>query len=61
MDETTCSTNQTNYEALIMELEMLIRLQAHAVDIFGDYQLVVNHMKGFSNIKVQACYHIMLL
>ena len=46
VDETTCSNNQAEYEALIMELEMLIKLQAHAVDIFGDSQLVVNQVKG---------------
>ncbi|WP_422615245.1 reverse transcriptase-like protein, partial [Corynebacterium parakroppenstedtii] len=29
-----------------MGLEMLIGLQAHAVDIFGDSQLVINQVKG---------------
>ena len=36
VDEITCSNNQAEYEALIMGLEILIGLQAHAVDIFGD-------------------------
>ena len=36
VNEVTCSNNQVEYEALIMGLEMLIGLQAHAVDIFGD-------------------------
>ena len=46
VDEITCSNNQAEYEALIMGLEILIGLQAHAVDIFGDSQLVVNQVKG---------------
>ena len=46
VDEITCSNNQAEYEALIMGLEMLIGLRAHAVDIFGDSQLVVNQVKG---------------
>ena len=36
VNKTTCSNNQAEYEALIMGLEILIGLQAHAVDIFGD-------------------------
>ena len=46
VDETTCSNNQAEYEALIVGLEILIGLQVHAVDIFGDSQLVVNQVKG---------------
>ena len=46
VDEITCSNNQVEYEALIMGLEILIGLQAHTVDIFGDSQLVVNQVKG---------------
>ena len=46
MDEITCSNNQAKYEALIVGLEILIGLQVHAVDIFGDSQLVVNQVKG---------------
>ena len=42
VDETSCSNNQAEFEALIMGLEMLIGLQAHVVDIFEDSQLVVN-------------------
>ena len=46
MDEATCSNNQAEYEALIVGLEILIGLQVHAVDIFGDSQLVVNQVIG---------------
>mgnify|MGYP003703457705 CR=1 FL=1 len=46
VDEITCSNNQAEYEVLIMGLEILIGLQAHAVDIFGDSQLVINQVKG---------------
>ena len=46
VDEITCSNNQAEYEALIMGLEIHIRLQAHAVDIFGESQLMINQVKG---------------
>ena len=46
VDEATCSNNQAEYEALIEGLEILIGLQVHAVDIFGDSQLVINQVKG---------------
>ena len=46
VDEITCSNNQAEYEALIVGLKILIRLQVHAVNIFGDSQLVVNQVKG---------------
>ena len=46
VDDITCSNNQADYEALIVGLEILIGLQAHALDIFGDSQLVVNQVKG---------------
>ena len=44
VDETACSNNQAEYDAMIVGLEILIGLQVHAVDIFGDFQLVVNHV-----------------
>ena len=36
VDKITCSNNQAEYDALIVGLEILIGLQAHAVHIFGD-------------------------
>ncbi|XP_028101269.1 uncharacterized protein LOC114300603 [Camellia sinensis] len=46
IDETTRSDDYAEYEALVMGLEILISLQAHVVDIFGNSQLVINQVKG---------------
>ncbi|XP_028093423.1 uncharacterized protein LOC114293539 [Camellia sinensis] len=46
IDETTCSNNQAEYEALVMRLEILIDLQVHVVNIFGDSQLTITVDNG---------------
>ena len=46
VDEITCSNNQAEYEALIMGLKILIWLQVHAINKFGESQLVINQVKG---------------
>ena len=42
----SCSNNQIEYEALIMELEILRGLKVKFVEIFGDSQLVINQING---------------
>lgn len=36
IDEATCFNNQAEYETLVMGLKILIGLQVHTVNIFGD-------------------------
>ena len=41
-----CSHNQTEYEALIFELELLLEMKIFNVQIYGDSQLVVRQITG---------------
>ena len=44
--EKVCSNNQVKYEALVLELEILLQMGIKNVTIFGDSQLVINQVKG---------------
>jgi len=43
----TSMNNQAKYHALIKGLELLKEVHADAVEIFGDFMLVVNQLAGF--------------
>ena len=44
--EKVYSNNQVEYEALVLGLEILLRMGIRNVEIFGDSQLVTNQVKG---------------
>jgi len=42
----TSTNNQAEYQALVKGLELLREIRADAVEIFGDYMLVINQLVG---------------
>jgi ribonuclease HI len=46
--EFTCTNNQVEYESLLHGLEYLRDLRARDVDVFGDSNLIMQHIKGDS-------------
>jgi hypothetical protein len=48
--EFACTNNQVEYESLLHGLEFLRDLVARDVDVFGDSNLIVQQIKGITNI-----------
>jgi ribonuclease HI len=46
--EFKCTNNQTEYEALLGSLEVLVDLRVREVEIFGDSKLVIQQISGES-------------
>ena len=42
----TCSNNATDYEALIVGLEMASDMKISKFDVYGDSQLIINKLSG---------------
>jgi ribonuclease HI len=45
------TNNQAEYEAILKGLQLLNEVKADAVEIFGDYQLVINQLIGLYECK----------
>jgi ribonuclease HI len=56
--EFSCTNNQSEYEALLMGLELLVDMGVKDVEVFGDSSLVVQQIKGDSQCLdgVLICY-----
>jgi ribonuclease HI len=48
--EFACTNNQVKYESLLHGLEFLRDLGARDVDVFGDSNLIVQQIRGISNV-----------
>jgi ribonuclease HI len=46
--EFACTNNQVEYESLLHGLEFLRDMEARDVDVFGDYNLIVQQIMGVS-------------
>jgi ribonuclease HI len=46
--EFACTNNQVEYESLLHGLEFLRDMEARDVDVFGDYNLIVQQIRGVS-------------
>ena len=46
-----CTNNVSEYEALIMGIEKLIELKVKNVYIYGDFDLIINQVKGVYQAK----------
>ncbi|XP_070054920.1 uncharacterized protein [Nicotiana tomentosiformis] len=46
-----CSNNVAEYQALILGLEMVVEIKRLQLQVFGDSQLVVNHLLGSYEVK----------
>lgn len=46
LDYGKITNNRAEYEALIIELEMLIELGVDKGEVFGDFELVINPLNG---------------
>ena len=57
--EATATNNQTEYQALLKGIRLLQEIGADAVEIFGDYMLVVNQLIGIYECKMISCESIM--
>jgi ribonuclease HI len=44
--EFACTNNQVEYESLLHGLEFLRDMEARDVDVFGDYNLIVQQIRG---------------
>jgi ribonuclease HI len=55
----TSTNNQTEYQALIIGLELLREIRADAVEIFGASMLVINQLAGIYECRseVLISYH----
>ena len=49
----TSTNNQTEYQALVKGLELLIEIHADAMEIFGDSMLVINQFTRVMNVEVR--------
>lgn len=46
-----CSNNETEYEALIAWLELVLKISVDNLTIYGDLELVICQMNGLYHIK----------
>ncbi|XP_075091623.1 uncharacterized protein LOC142171818 [Nicotiana tabacum] len=46
-----CSNNVSEYQALILVLEMAVKMKQMQLEVFGDSQLVINHILGSYEVK----------
>ncbi|KAH0720316.1 hypothetical protein KY284_005346 [Solanum tuberosum] len=55
----TCSNNASEYQALIVGLEMAIDMKIPQLDVYGDSQLIINQLLGSYEVKKEdpLSYH----
>ena len=53
--ESKCTNNDANYEALIQGLRKAIALNIKCIEVFGDSQLVIKHVRNF---MFNTFYHL---
>ena len=53
--ESKCTNNDAKYEALIQGLEKVINLKVKSIEVFGDSQLVIKHVR---NSMLCTFYHL---
>lgn len=49
-----CSNNETEYQALILGLEMAVDIKQLHLRVFGDSKLVINQITGIYEVKKPA-------
>ena len=49
--EPMVTNNQAEYEAIFKGLQLLHEVKAKAIEIFGDSQLIINHLIGLYECK----------
>lgn len=58
-----CTNNMAEYESLILGLDVLIRMKAQNISVFGDFELVIRQVEGVyqtNDVRMRAYINLVL-
>ena len=57
--EPMVTNNQAEYEAILKGLQLLHKVKAEAIEVFGDSQLIINQLLGLYECKEETLKRIL--